>query len=74
MVLVVTDAFARGWSYDLDGQPVVMERANLAFQAVRVPAGEHEVTRRYRTPGLGWAGLLFLLGVAAAARRATVAA
>lgn len=63
MVLVVTEAFARGWEYTVDGVVARVERGNLAFQAVRLPAGDHHVTRRYRTPGLAWGGLLFALGV-----------
>ena len=32
----------------MDGQPAVMERANLAFRAVYVPQGTHTVRWTYR--------------------------
>ena len=47
-VLVVTDSFFPGWEATLDGQAVPILRANTAFRAVAVPAGEHVVEMRYR--------------------------
>ncbi|TSC32266.1 YfhO family protein [Corallococcus sp. Z5C101001] len=61
-VLVVNDAYQPGWSATLDGQPVSILPADVAVRAVVVPAGQHVVELRYRTPGLT-AGLL--LGAAA---------
>ena len=46
--LVVTDSFFPGWEATLDGQAVPILRANTAFRAVAVPAGEHVVEMRYR--------------------------
>ncbi len=75
--LVLTQAFDRGWGATLDGQRAPVERANLAFQAVPVPAGHHVVELMYRPPlllyglfvsgtallvGLGWAGVSILGG------------
>jgi hypothetical protein len=75
--LVVTQTFDRGWSATLDGQRATVERANLAFQAVRAPVGHHVVELTYRPPfllwglfvsattllvGLGWAGVSILGG------------
>lgn len=47
-VLVVTDTFFPGWEATLDERPVPILRANTAFRAVVVPAGEHVVEMRYR--------------------------
>ncbi len=41
-----------GWSATVDGEPVKVEKANVGFMAVRVPAGEHTVRFDYMTPGL----------------------
>jgi Bacterial membrane protein YfhO len=73
-VVVLNDAFYSGWRATLDGVETPILAANHAVRAVPVPAGNHEVIFRYRTPGLlvGLAvSLLFLLGgaVAKAVRR-----
>ena len=41
-----------GWSATVDGKPAPVVRAFAALQAVPLPAGEHSVTLRYRSPGL----------------------
>jgi len=41
-----------GWSASVNGAPVLIERANIGFMAVRVPAGSAEIRFDYRTPGL----------------------
>jgi hypothetical protein len=61
------------WSYravTVDGRPVPVHSAQLAFSAVRVPAGEHRVAWREEAPGLevsrwGPVAALLILGVAA---------
>jgi uncharacterized membrane protein YfhO len=59
----------------IDGIPAPVERANLTFRAVRVPAGEHIVTFTYAPGWLPWAialslaGLIALAGIFALARR-----
>jgi hypothetical protein len=50
--LVLVDSFAPGWQAKLDGRVVPIERANVAFRSVAVPAGEHLVAMRYRPAGL----------------------
>jgi hypothetical protein len=45
--LFTGDAYYPGWKAELDGQPATLYRANLAFRAVRVPAGEHVVVHRF---------------------------
>ena len=68
-VLVLNDAFYPGWEATLDGVAAPLLRANTAFRAVLVPAGEHVVEMRYRARsfrrGLALAGIaIVLLGVA----------
>jgi len=51
-LLVVRSAHASGWSAEVDGRPVSIVRANVAFSAVPVPAGPSRVVMEYRPPGL----------------------
>ncbi|MCP3063915.1 YfhO family protein [Myxococcus sp. K38C18041901] len=60
-VLVVNDAYQPGWTAWVDGQEAAILPANVAVRAVAVPAGQHHVELRYRTPGLR-PGLLVALG------------
>ena len=69
-LLVMADTLTAGWTARVDGEPAPLLRADGAYRAVRVPAGEHFVELRYRPPGLrtgaALAGLgLLLLGLAA---------
>jgi hypothetical protein len=66
-VLVIRSSFARGWRASVDGQPVVVLRADGKHRAVPVPAGAHEVRLRYEPPGLRAGIALTALGVVGAA-------
>ena len=76
--LVLVDTFDPGWRAAVDGKPTTLLRANVAFQAVPVPAGTHRVELVYRPPSVMWGVLITALAVvvalalvlrAAAARR-----
>ncbi len=47
-LLVVTRTWDAGWSARVDGRPAPLLRAQLAFQAIPVPAGRHTVLLVYR--------------------------
>lgn len=48
-----------GWSATVNGKDVQIEKVNVGFMAVRVPAGrESEIVFRYRTPGLALGGIV----------------
>lgn len=68
-VLVLQQRLDTGWHVVVDGSPAEPLRANLAFAAVLLPAGEHQVTWRYTPKGLALGArlsLLTLLGLAVA--------
>jgi hypothetical protein len=46
--VVLVDAYDPGWNATVDGDPVPVLRANLAFRAVHAPAGRHVVQFSYR--------------------------
>lgn len=69
--LVAATTWYPGWDATLNGEPVPLYRANLAFQAVAVPAGGGDVTLRYTLNhwglgvGLTAAGLLAAIALIA---------
>ncbi len=62
-VLVIADAYFRGWTAKVDGAPAPVLPTNHAFQGVPLTAGEHQVLLEYRTPLLPLGGTLSVLGV-----------
>ena len=63
-VLILLDAFEKGWGATLDGGPEVpLLRANALMRAVIVPPGTHVVTFSYQTPLLKVGAWLSLTGV-----------
>jgi hypothetical protein len=67
---VLLDEWTHGWSATVDGVATPIERADVLARALPVPAGEHRIEMRYRTPGLrlglwlatgGWLIFGFLL-------------
>jgi hypothetical protein len=49
-LVVLSQSYYHLWQAYVDEKPVPLLRANLAFQAVEVPAGEHRVKWIYRDP------------------------
>ena len=60
--LVLTDAYYPGWVAAVNGVPTPVERADVMFRAVRVPAGQSEVVFEYRP---AWLPSALILGGAA---------
>ena len=65
-----------GWSATVNGQEAVIEKVNVGFMAVRVPAGQtSEIRFQYETPGLkigiviSIAALLLFIGYLLLCRR-----
>ncbi len=71
--VVLSDAAYPGWIAFVDGAPVPVHPANLAFRAVSVPAGQHTVVWIYRPSSwtIGW--MTSLVGVAVACALAAAA-
>jgi hypothetical protein len=61
--LVLTDAYYPGWSATIDGRPAEIERADIMFRAVHVPAGSQRVELRYQPQSFS-IGLLISIGTA----------
>lgn len=47
-VAVIAQTYYPNWRAEIDGQPAPLLRANVAFQAVALPAGTHQVHLGYR--------------------------
>jgi hypothetical protein len=67
-ILVFSDSYYPGWVADVDGTATTIYRANITQRAVVVPAGEHQVSFRFRPQAViagfwvSLASLIFLLG------------
>lgn len=51
--MVLSDAWAPGWSVEVDDRQARPLRVDAILRGVEVPAGTHDVRWRYRAPGLG---------------------
>ena len=72
-LVVVRNAWERGWSATVDGRPAPLLRVDYFLQGVPVEAGSHEVRLTYTDPNIGrglhastvvWLGWLGLLAAA----------
>lgn len=57
--------YESGWTAQVNGKPVDVERVSYGFMAVRCEAGANEITFQYRTPGLAVGAVISLFGVSA---------
>lgn len=62
--LVRRETWSPGWSAEIDGRPTAIHGADGLFQAVTVSAGSHHITVGFVPPGMNWALLGLLAGVA----------
>jgi len=62
--LVVADTYYPGWQATIDGTPATIYRANLAFRAVIVLAGKHEVRMMYQPQSFTVGALFSLVSLA----------
>jgi hypothetical protein len=51
-MVVLADQLDKGWTVTVDGRDAEPLRVDSVLRGVRVPAGEHTVSWRYRAPGL----------------------
>jgi len=73
-LVLLNDTYNGGWHVDVDGQPGKVLRANYAFRAVEVPAGEHVVRWSYRQKGMSAGIATSLAGLGAFALAAAFTA
>jgi len=57
-LLFLADAWYSAWHATVDGKPAPVLRADLAFRAVPLPAGNHEVVFTYSNPQVARAWML----------------
>jgi uncharacterized membrane protein YfhO len=71
---VLTDVWFQGWKCTVDGQPVVVQRANFLFRAIALPAGKHEVIFAFAPDSYEWGKPISLAGLAGVALAGLVSA
>jgi hypothetical protein len=52
--LVYNDSYHPGWQARMNGKPVLLYRANIAFKGLYLPAGENDVVLEFPDPWLRW--------------------
>jgi len=62
-VLVLFDAWEKGWRARVDGKRAEVFRADAAFRGVRLAAGRHRVLFEYHAPGVVQGAGLFVAGL-----------
>jgi len=63
-LLVISEPYYPGWTAAIDGRPASIERADYAFEAVPVPAGEHQVLLKYEPASFRIGAAISLLSLA----------
>ncbi|MCR5675407.1 MAG: YfhO family protein [Lachnospiraceae bacterium] len=62
-LLVLALPYSKGFTAFVDGKKAPVMKTDAMFLSLRVPAGEHDIRLRYRTPGFLAGGLCSLLGI-----------
>lgn len=62
-VLVLSETYYRGWEALIDGARTPVERVDYALRGVVVPAGEHRVEFRFRSPSIRKGAVLFAFAI-----------
>jgi len=63
-LLVISVTPHRYWRATIDGRDTALQRVNLGFQGIAVPAGVHTVTMRYSNPLVTASGLVSIFALA----------
>lgn len=56
--------YSDGWSAEVNGKPVDVEKVSYGFMAVKADAGNNKIVFRYRTPGLTAGMIITFSGIA----------
>ncbi|MDO8730605.1 MAG: hypothetical protein Q7J69_05460 [Candidatus Omnitrophota bacterium] len=59
--MLYSDVWHPGWRASVNGNPVPIHRANLAYKAIRLEPGLNQVHFHFRLPALEWVQRLFVL-------------
>jgi hypothetical protein len=62
-LVVLSQSYYHLWRASVDEKSVPLLRANLAFQALQVPPGQHHLKLVYRDPNLDIGGVISLLAI-----------
>lgn len=63
--LVTTIPYSKGWQAEVDGKPVKLNRTLKVFIGLKLKPGTHQITLKYKTPGLMIGALISAIGVLA---------
>jgi hypothetical protein len=66
-LVVLSQTFYHLWQAEVDGHPIPLLRANVAFQALQIPAGTHHVKLIYHDRNFVFGGIISLLSLAVCA-------
>ena len=63
-LVVIAQTYYHNWRAEVDGQPTQLLRANVAFQAVQIPAGVHKIRLVYQDIAFGVGAKISLAALA----------
>lgn len=61
--LVTTIPYSKGWQAKVDGKPVKINRTLSVFIGLKMKPGTHQITLKYRTPGVLVGAILSIIGI-----------